>query len=510
MKKVFLKASFIIFLSNILCYFFGYLKEALIVKNFGASYLTDAWYVVFNIPNFIFKFSFFGALGASFVPVFIDYIKKNKEKEAWEIASTTINFLFLAVSIITVLCIIFSKYLIFIFAPGFDKNTFLTASKLLKIAIISLPFITIVGFLESIYRLYFKYSLTAFSQLINATVFIISLSSLIFLFKIFATSLSLVISYLFSFLFLIYILFKNYRSLYTFKISFSHPAFRQIFKLMLPLIGAELIGKGISTVDGIFASFLDKGSITTLSLANRLINSPTILIATTLNTTIFPIFANLTADSDRKEFQETFNFSFKISLILISFVIVVFILFSNQIVKILFERGNFSHQFSLMTSKIILILSPVLIAYSIRPIFTSICYSFKMNWLLFRFELLGFILNIILDYVLMRFFGVFGIALATTIVVSVMVIYLFLKLKNRFLFETKSITIFLIKIILSTILTLIFCYCFFKLLKIETFNLIKLAFYIFVTFLVYIFSLLFLKIEEAKKIWNLILTKKLR
>ncbi|MCM8830736.1 MAG: polysaccharide biosynthesis C-terminal domain-containing protein [Candidatus Omnitrophica bacterium] len=509
MKKVFLKASFIIFLSNVLCYFFGYLKEALIVKNFGASNLTDAWYLVSNIPNFIFKFSFFGALSASFVPVFVDYLKKNKEREAWQIASSIINFTFLVALSVTIFCIIFSKSIIFIFAPGFDKNTSLVASKLLDIAIISLPFIAIVGFLESIYRLYFKYFYTAFSQLINAIVFIIFLNLFIFHFKILATSLSLVISYFFSFLFLAFILFKNYKNLYTFKISFFHPAFRGIFKLMLPLIGAEIIGKSISTVDGIFASFLDKGSITTLSLANRIINFPTIFIATTLNTAIFPIFANLAEDRKREEFQDTFDFSFKISLGLIFFVIIIFILFSHQIVAILFERGNFTHQFSLIAAKLILILSPVLISYSIRPILASICYSFKMNWLLFKFELLGFILNIILDYILMRLFGVFGIALATTIVVSAMVIYLFFNVKRKLLFETKLLVIFLVKITLASLLTVIFCHYLFKLFKIVSFSPIKLILYTFIVFLIYIFGLFLFKIEEIEQLWRLIVKKKL-
>ena len=91
-KHIVAKASIILLASNILLFILGYFLETLIVRNFGASGESDAWYVAYSIPDLFLKFLLFGALGVTFVPVFIEHLTQKREEEGWAIASSVINF----------------------------------------------------------------------------------------------------------------------------------------------------------------------------------------------------------------------------------------------------------------------------------------------------------------------------------------------------------------------------------------------------------------------------------
>jgi putative peptidoglycan lipid II flippase len=91
-KKVFFQTTGIISFITLIGYPMGYVRDMLVMRGFGAGYQTDAWMIASQIPEILFKFMLFGALGASFIPVFTEYLMKEREEEAWEVACTVINF----------------------------------------------------------------------------------------------------------------------------------------------------------------------------------------------------------------------------------------------------------------------------------------------------------------------------------------------------------------------------------------------------------------------------------
>ena len=73
---------------------FGLFRDRMLAGQFGAGQTLDIYYAAFKIPDLLYSFLIAGSIAAAFLPVFHEYLVKDK-KEAWKIASLTLNFLFL-------------------------------------------------------------------------------------------------------------------------------------------------------------------------------------------------------------------------------------------------------------------------------------------------------------------------------------------------------------------------------------------------------------------------------
>ena len=96
----------------------GYIRDMLIASYFGAGTSADAFYVAFRIPNLLRNLLGEGALSASFIPVFSEYLIK-KEEDAWEVARLTFSILLVLLSVLTLLGIAIAPFIVRIIAPGF-------------------------------------------------------------------------------------------------------------------------------------------------------------------------------------------------------------------------------------------------------------------------------------------------------------------------------------------------------------------------------------------------------
>src|ERR1700682_6672446 len=74
----------------------GWLRLSVIGATFGATPQLDAFMAAFKIPNALFELLVAGALASAFIPVFAGYLAKEREKEAWHVASSVMNVLILS------------------------------------------------------------------------------------------------------------------------------------------------------------------------------------------------------------------------------------------------------------------------------------------------------------------------------------------------------------------------------------------------------------------------------
>src|SRR3989442_66706 len=71
----------------------GWLRLSVIGATFGESPQLDAFWAAFKIPDAIFGLLVAGALASAFIPVFTGYLAREREVEAWRIASSVLNAL---------------------------------------------------------------------------------------------------------------------------------------------------------------------------------------------------------------------------------------------------------------------------------------------------------------------------------------------------------------------------------------------------------------------------------
>src|SRR3989338_938792 len=83
-------AAIILAASALLADILGLLRDRLLAAQFGAGRDLDIYNAAFRVPDFIF-IVLFGAISASFLPVFAEFRSKD-EKDAWRLTNNLLSF----------------------------------------------------------------------------------------------------------------------------------------------------------------------------------------------------------------------------------------------------------------------------------------------------------------------------------------------------------------------------------------------------------------------------------
>jgi len=120
-KKI-AKAASVVGGATLLSRIFGFVRDMVVAKLFGTGLATDAFFVAFRIPNLLRRLVGEGALTASFIPVYSEYINQKSREEGDELVSVVFSVLTVALVILTGLGILFSPWIIKVMAYGFSQD----------------------------------------------------------------------------------------------------------------------------------------------------------------------------------------------------------------------------------------------------------------------------------------------------------------------------------------------------------------------------------------------------
>src|SRR5438128_5472625 len=98
----------------------GVVRQRVFAYYFGASLAADAFSAAFRIPNFLQNVFGEGALSASFIPVYANLLARKDEREASRVASAVLTLLALVTSVIVLVGVLTTPYIISVVAIGFE------------------------------------------------------------------------------------------------------------------------------------------------------------------------------------------------------------------------------------------------------------------------------------------------------------------------------------------------------------------------------------------------------
>lgn len=113
------KSAFMVGAGILISRIIGVIRQRVFAYYFGNSLAADAFTAAFRIPNFLQNVFGEGALSASFIPVYANLLARKDEKEAGHVASAVLSILALVTSIIVLLGVLTTPYIISIVAWGF-------------------------------------------------------------------------------------------------------------------------------------------------------------------------------------------------------------------------------------------------------------------------------------------------------------------------------------------------------------------------------------------------------
>jgi len=225
-------------------------------------------------------------------------------------------------------------------------------------------------------------------------------------------------------------------------------------KKILPLAIPVLLGTAVRQInviiDRTLASTLSTGSISALHYANRI----NLLILTAIVLPIVTVFfTKLSKDSSNeknKNFSESITFANNLIILIIIPITIFILLFSPLIVTVLFERGKFVSHNTVMTSTALKYYSLGLLGFGISELFNRAFYSLHDTKTPLKCGFIAVIINIIFNFILIKYMQHNGLALATSISGIVLAILLIFSFKKVSRFDMKNIISNLYKVIFSS------------------------------------------------------------
>lgn len=437
---------------------FGVVRDMVIAALFGASWMTDAFWVAFRIPNMLRRLLGEGSLTVSFVPVFTEYLQKKTREEALELASNAFTILSVILAAVSVLGILLSPVIVGLIAPGFISNPeqFALTVFLNRLMFPYIFFIALVALCMGILNSFRHFTSPALSPVMLNIAMIAAAVGLhdCFAQPITALAVGVLIGGVLQ-LAMQWPALLKFGVKFKFRFNVRHPGIQQIGLLMLPAI----FGAGVGTINvfvgTILASLLPGGSVTYLFYADRIMEFPLGIFAIAIGTAALPSFSKHVATGQMDELKSSISFSLRLMLFLTIPSMVALMALNLPIISVLFQRGAFDVQDAVYTGQALFCYALGLWAYSVLRVFVSSFYSLQDSKWPFKAAVITLIVNVICSLALMYPLKHNGIALAGSISASVNVLILAFVLKNKigsFLDRTFYTSLF--KIIASSVIML--------------------------------------------------------
>lgn len=408
----------------------GLLRDRLFASTFGPGQTLDAYYAAFRIPDFIFNLIVLGTVSAAFVPIFLDYIAKKQIEEAYNIANTVMNTIFIVMAGISLVAFVFAHPVMKTIAPGFkDPETVALAVRYMRIMLLSpmiFGFSSVVSGILSAYRRFAAYSLAP--ALYNLGI-IIGIMFFVPFFGVTALAWGVVLG---AFMHLLVQLPTLHRIGYKWRayIDLKSQGFRTIFRLMLPrMFGFAALQISLFVTIAV-ATTLPAGSTTIYSLAVNLQYFAVTIFGTSIATAVFPLLAVAASKQDEEGFRSNFSLSFRKTLFFMIPASVLLLLFRAQVVRILLGYGKFDWDATILTLQTLAVFSFGLFAQALMQLVTRAFYALQNTRIPVILGVICMTLNIVLSIVLAPRLGVPGLALADTIADIVNAALLIFLLRN--------------------------------------------------------------------------------
>lgn len=466
----------------------GLVRAGIIAYYFGASAMTDAFFSAFKISNFFRQLLGEGALGSSFIPLYNERIEKEGEENSKQFIYSILNLLFIFSTIITILMMIFSQGIIDGIVSGFPDETKLVASRLLKIMSVYFIFISLSGMICAILNNFKQFAVPASTSIFFNLAII--LASMYFgkTYGIDALAYGVVIGGAFQLLVVLPAFFKIVKG-YSFTIDWKDPYLKRIFIMICPML-IGIVARQVNTiVDQMFASYLVAGGVSALENATRLYLLPVGVFGVSISTVIFPSLSRAISRNDLEGATDNIVKGLNILLFLIIPSMAILTFYAPEVIRLTLSYGKFDEQAVKITSQALLYYSLGLYFYTAIYLMTRAFYSVKDSRHPVKFSVVSIIVNIVLNFLLIKSMECRGLALSTSIASGVNFILLLIVFRKKYInFSLKKTYIFLIKTVITTAIALLVSY------KIEN-TILKLGVFSVVYMLFWIKSLLKNKME---------------
>lgn len=417
-KQGLLKATSLVSTLTFASRMLGFARDMLLAGFFGAQAGIDAFYVAFRIPNFMRRLFAEGAFAQAFVPVLSEYQQTRNETELKAFLDRVMGSLSLVLFIITIIGVLASPIIIFLFAPGFGTGSYRTilATEMLRVTFPYLMLISLTALGGAILNTFGYFGIPAFTPVILNITMIAAAFIGVSYFAIPVKALAWgvlaagVLQLLFELPFL-----KQKGLLPRPRIDFRDPGVKRVLALMVPALFGVSVAQINLMIDSIFASFLPVGSVSWLYYTDRLTDFPLGVFGVAIATVILPHLSRRFVDGEDKHFSNAMDWGVRMVLLIGVPAAIGLAVFSMPMVATCFAYGKFVLHDVVQTQKSLIALGVGVPAFMLVKILASGFYAGQDIKTPVRVGVWAMIFNSLMCAALVSYLAHAGLALASSL-----------------------------------------------------------------------------------------------
>lgn len=335
--KIIPTGSVVLSVLSLFSYILGLVRDRFFAQTFGASRELDAYNAAFLFPDLVFNVLIAGGIAAAFVPILTELLHSD-EKKARDYVNSVLTTATSTMLVSALGIVIFADTISFLVAPGFDSESRLLVTKILRILAFSPIFFAASNAIGGILITKRRFLFYGLSPILYNIGIIFGTIFLVPYFGVMGVAIGTLVG---SVLHLSARIWDVWAEGFRFRTSFAirTPEFRKTIRLMIPKMFGHPIELATFWGFTAIASTLSPGSITILNFARNFQSVPISLIGITLATTSFPLLSHAMNERARDAFWLTLKHTFFL-ILSTSLLTAVFIFLIRDLLVGLFLGGG--------------------------------------------------------------------------------------------------------------------------------------------------------------------------
>lgn len=399
----------------------------------GAGLFSDVFSLSFKFANILRKLFAEGAFNASFLPIFSTALRDKGRTEANKIGSQILTWLVLLVAFSTIVCLIFFRQIMNVYAAGIDPSTE-KFEHLVNIGRICSPYIAasfLAAMFGGILNTVNRFAMPAAVQLVLNICVIIALFMGALYFP--STAYTMAWATFLAGLIQVLILWANVKRC-GFHIGFDFSPVKNEVKAFFRKLVSGAVGAGVwqlnVIVDFMVLSFLPTGAVSYFYYTDHVNQFPIGILGIAFSTALLPPLTRAIHAENHKTANRQMNYGLLFALIFTLPAAVILVSLSQEVTGAIYGRGNFGPEQVAAAAPALAAFACGLPAYMAMKVFTTVFFANKDTATPLNGGIISIVTNLVFIGIFMPFMKHTGIALATTLSSWCNVVYLIRSIKK--------------------------------------------------------------------------------
>ena len=400
----------------------GQVRDIIFAAMLGADATTDQYVAAFAVPDFLNYMLAGGFLAITFIPIFSKYLARNDEEEGWRALTAILRPIVLGILALVVIGWMIAPAVLAALFPDFSATELAATVRYTRIILPAQIFFVIGGLFTAIQYAKGVFTVPSLAPIIyNLGIMTGGISYSLIAGKPHPEGFiwgALVGAFLGNFALQWWGAHRVGMRLIG-GTDFRHPALREYMLIALPL----MIGQSIVVLDEsfmrIFGNLVGDGIQTQLQYARRTMFVPVGVIAQAAGVAVYPFLARLFSENRHREMEDTVDRALKYVLVISVGATALLVSTTTPIIRLLFQRAAFDETDALGSAEALFYYAFAIPIWGGLTILTRAFYARKEMWTPVVVGTTVTLASIPIYFLLQRGYGLRGVALASTLTLSI-------------------------------------------------------------------------------------------